>query len=402
MQHKFRNYALLILGLIIVISLVVFIFKPGPTVQWSKTFGEHSGIRYVQQTTDSGYIIIVTTYSQGTITECRMVKIDADGNKVWDKTFGNKWLDESGYLVAVQSTADDGYILSGIPEWGCPRRTDAWLIKTDAAGNKLWDKTLNDVLNCYSYSIQQTADGGYILCGQIWSTDWPEVGTSGDIQLIKIDTEGNKVWDNIFGGDGWDDGDSVQQTTDGGYIICGSTEAPYKGDVMPDKDIWLIKTDANGNKLWDKKFDGLLDDYGGEVQQTTDGGYILCGSTGFWGGHGGDIWLIKTDANGDKLWDKTFGGIGDDQGYSVQQTTDGGYIICGNTIFYLSWIPIGDQLVLIKTDTDGDKLWSKTLGGIFQDYRGSSVRQTSDGGYIIDGGHGQSSLLFKIAPVRSR
>jgi hypothetical protein len=387
MWHKVRNYVFSILGLIIVVSLVVFVCKTRPVVQWSRNFDGGSG-HSIQQTMDGGYIMCGDK-SKG----IWLIRTDADGNKLWDKMFDAEFDDDG---LSVQQTTDGGYIVCGNRRSGGHYNSeDIWLIKTDADGNKLWDKAFGGEDGDPAGSVQQTRDGGYILCG---STSSYGAG-SYDIWLIKTDADGNKLWEKIFGDKLCDWGHSVKQTVDGGYIICGSTEERYTGGAITDADIWLIKTDVDGNKLWDNKFDGLLDDCGYSVQQTTDGGYIVCGITGYWSRNDGDVWLVKTDANGNKLWDKKFGGWGSNQGYSVQQTADGGYILCGTTFFYLDWISIGRQPILIRTDANGNKRWSKTLGGIFGKYGCKSVQQTTDGGYIVSG---SGAMLWKIAPVRSK
>ena len=179
--------------------------------------------------------------------------------------------------------------------------------------------------------VQQTSDGGYII-----------IGGQDLISLIKTDGNGIEQWSQTFAGGGNDQGFSVQQTTDGGYIITGYVDGNGQ-------DVYLLKTDGNGAEEWSQTFGGTGGDLGRSVQQTTDGGYIITGHTYSFGIVGRDVYLIKTDGSGIEQWSQTFGGTSNDEGTSVQQTTDGGYIICGLTL------SVGNQDVyLIKTDGNGN------------------------------------------------
>ena len=315
---------------------------PSSSNTWTKTFGgndEDDGYS-VQQTTDGGYIITGSFFGNGN-SDVYLIKTDGNGDSLWTKTFGGN--DEDvGY--SVQQTTDGGYIITGYTfSFGNGLR-NVYLIKTDGNGNEQWNKTFSGTSTwSEGRSVQQTTDGGYIITGVTVSS-----GNVDSVYLIKTDGSGNEQWTKTFGGGGEDIGYSVQQTTDGGYIITGITSSFGNGDG----DVYLIKTDVSGNEQWNKTFSGTSTwDEGRSVQQTTDGGYIITGNTEVPGGTGSDVYLIKTDGNGNEQWNKTFGGITYDRGHSVQQTTDGGYIITG---FTLSFGNGGFDVYLIKTDGNGN------------------------------------------------
>jgi len=366
-----------------------------PEEVWDKIFGGTDDDRAysVQQTSDGGYVLAGPTKSYGAgSSDFWLVKTDSNGNKEWDKTFGGIGQDSA---ESVQQTTDGGYILVGWTYSYGAGSYDFWLVKADSNGNKEWDKTFGGTRCDMAYSVQQTTDGGYILAG------WTESYGTGDrdFWLVKTDSNGNKEWDKTFGGTDEDLAYSVQQTTDGGYILAGYTRSYGAGGY----DFYLVKTDPNGNEKWNKTFGGTCTDYAYSVQQTTDGGYILAGWTESYGTGDRDFWLVKTDSNGNKEWDKTFGGTDEDLAYSVQQTTDGGYILAGYTRSYgaghsasahSTFVHSTSDFWLVKTDPNGNKEWDKTFGGTFGDFA-HSVQQTTDGGYIIAGStvpYGASSI----------
>jgi hypothetical protein len=306
----------------------------------------------------------------------------------WTKTFGGADYD---YGMSVRQTSDGGYIITGYTASYGAGDYDVWLIKADSSGNMAWNKTFGGSDVDYGQSVQQTSDGGYVVAGYTASYG------AGDVWLIKTDPSGNMAWNKTFGGSHGGRGYSVQQTSDGGYIIVGSTELYGTGDY----DIWLIKTDPSGNMAWNKTFDCSYYDCGRSVQQTSDGGYVVAGYAQSYGAGLSDVWLIKTDSSGTMAWNKTFGSSDFDIGNSVQQSLDGGYIIAGYTNSYGAG---GSDVWLIKADSSGDETWNKTFGGLGGDL-GYSVQQTSDGGYIIAGsttsyGAGHSDVwLIKVSAL---
>jgi hypothetical protein len=412
---------------------------------WMKTFGGdfNSRANSVQQTSDGGYIATGwigygALYPSGRndtiIIEhlvVYLVKTDANGNEVWNKSFGGPgmsmsacsnidniictlnqnsssvWLHGGFVGHSVQQTSDRGYIITGVYASGrLHNRTsptdnrqvdygtgaEVYLIKTDANGNMQWSKTFDgEYYQEIGYDVQQTLDGGFFIVGTTTSYGVcpycaKELGQPApeDVYLIKTDANGNIVWKKVFGGMHNDMAFSGQETSDGGFIVTGVT-ASLSGNGV--EDVYLLKIDKDGNKTWEKTFGKKgRTEKGSSVQQTSDGGYIIVGQT-VWGGAQweteSDVYLIKTDANGNEIWEKEFGGDLTDIGYSVEQTSDGGYIISG---FTGSFEDLG-ATYLIKTDANGNKVWERIFEGISGLSERNSVQQTTDGGYIINAGN---------------
>jgi len=319
-----------------------------------------------------------TSYLGGGGSNILLIKTDANGDIQWAKTYGVTGTEEA---YSVQQTSDGGYILAGATIIG-GSGNEVLLIKTDAFGNVQWAKTYGGTLADFAHSVQQTSDGGYIVAGYTWS-----FGTGGDILLIKTDANGNVQWAKTYGGTGADYAFSVRQTSDGGYIVAGRTNSFGAGG----SDAFLIKTDAFGNVQWSKTYGEAGYDVAYSVRQTSDGGYIVAGGTGSFGAGFSDIFLIKTNASGNLQWAKTYGGTGEDWANSVLQTSDGGYIVVGTTNSFGAG---GDDIFLVKIDTFGNLQWVKTYGGTSID-RAYSVQQTSDGGYIVVGGTVSNFFLIK-------
>jgi len=356
---------------IVILLLAANLFAQGPDTLWTKTYGGIEGDAgySVCQTSDGGYII--TGYSNSFPPgprEVYLVKVDSLGDALWTRTYGGINGD-AGYSVC--QTSDGGYIITGYTTVTASN-SDVYLIKTDSIGDTMWTRAYGGDINDGGLSVKETIDNGYIITGYKDS-----YSTSRDVYLIKTNLNGDTLWTKTFGGSEGDIGSSVQQTSDSGYIITGFTGSFGAGS----SDVYLIKTNLNGDALWTKTFGGSELDIGNSVQQTFDDGYIIAGYTGSFGAGGFDVYLIKTNLNGDTLWTKTFGGYDWDVGYSVQQTFDGGYIIAGKTESFGAG---GYDAYLIKTDSLGDTLWTRTYGGLDVE-EGRSVQVTSDAGCIITG-----------------
>jgi len=288
----------------------------------------------------------------------------------FEKTYGSV---EADFSYSVQQTTDGGYIVVGVTEYFGGGPDDVYMVKTDSVGDTLWTRAYGGIGIDKGRFVEQTTDGGYVIVGSTQS-----FGAGGyDVYLIKTDSVGSVEWAKPFGGVFDDQGYSVQQTADGGYVVVGATQSFGAGG----NDVYLIKVDVFGNASWSNTFGGLVSDYGMSVQQTVDGGYVIAGGTYNFGAGGSDVYLIKTDGSGNLSWSKTFGGISNDGSNFVQQTSDSGYVIVGYTLSFGSG---GSDVYLVKTDGSGNLSWSKTFGGISSEY-GLFGGQASDSGYVVVG-----------------
>lgn len=317
------------------------------------------------------------------IISCKRPTAPSDHNTgiLWTKTYGGEY-DDYGY--SVQQSSDGGYIVVGSTKAPGFSDYDVFLIKTDANGKTLWSKTYSGFGSNIGYSVLQTSDGGYIIAGQ----DYINTTFDSDVYLIKTDEKGDTLWTKHHGrGQGIEAGISMQETSDGGYIIVGTTDYvfPTPGEVL------LIKTNMDGDTLWTRIFD--FGDYGACVQQSDDGGYIITGASSTnYGTQKMDVFLIKTDESGNMLWSRTYGGEKSEEGKSVIQTSDGGYVVTG-TVFNGT-----ECTFFMKTDAVGDTLWTK----MYEGGQGYSVLQTPDGGYIIAGNTAfNSTSLYDIMILKA-
>jgi hypothetical protein len=396
-------------------------FSQAPTKQGDADFGGSENDQFAagQQTNDGGYIW--GGYSESGISGDKtqasrgssdywIVKTNANGVKQWDARFGGTSVDQ---LTCLQQTEDGGYILGGISFSGIggdktqssQGSSDYWIVKINKNGNKQWDARFGGAFEDELHSIQQTSDGGYILGGASISGisgDKTQESRGGkDFWILKTDANGTKQWDARFGGTAFEELFSIRQSKDGGYIMGGYSLSDPGGDKTdPSRgryDYWIVKTNADGVKQWDASYGGKDDDWLTQIRQTKDGGYILGGWS--WSGSTGDksqpskgdndYWIIKIDARGVRRWDAAFGGSSNDYLTPVEQTADGGYILGG----YSSSPVSGDKTQAGEGGTD---YWMvKTdVDGVKQwdaDFGGSefdflyALQQTKDGGYVLGG-----------------
>jgi len=329
------------------------------------------------QTSDGGYAIAGTTNSFGAgEADIYVVKLDANGNLQWTKIIGGQSWDEGRYLI---QTSDGGYVITGYTYSFGAGDWDVYVVKLDANGNLQWTKTIGGKNYDGGISLIQTSDGGYAIAGSTTS-----FGAGGeDVYVVKLDANGNLQWTKTIGGLNRDWSSSLIQTSDGGYAIAGSTTSFGAGEA----DVYVVKLDANGNLQWTKTIGGPKDDGGASLIQTSDGGYAIAGSTRSFGEGRGDVYVVKLDANGNLQWTKTIGKLYSEEGYSLIQTSDGGYAIAGATKSFGAgkW-----DVYVVKLDANGNLQWAKTIGGPGNDgfsfsYTSADIIQTSDGGYVIAG-----------------
>lgn len=334
----------------------VWVIKLNPSgiIEWQKTLGGsgEDWARRIRKTNDGGYIIVGRTNStngdvsgfHGGNWDCWVIKLDSAGNITWQKALGGSSIDQgydiqptldNGYIVTCGSNSNDGDVT------GNHGGSDFWVVKLNASGSILWQKSLGGMGNDLGGSIQQTFDGGYIVAGTSNSINGDVTGNNGsdDFWVVRLDSLGNIIWQKSLGGSSIDASQCIKQTTDGGYIVCGYTFS-NNGDVSGNHgnyDAWIVKFNSLGTIIWQKTLGGTNNDQVKYIQQTVDGGIILVGNSkstdgdvsenqGDW-----DYWVVKLDEIGTIHWQKSLGGSSFDEADCIEQTTDGGYVIAGRT-----------------------------------------------------------------------
>lgn len=325
-----------------------------------------------QQTSDGGFIMC-GMISDSSFSDACLVKLNSGGDTLWTKRYGGANYD---WGTVVRETSDNGFIIfGGSQSFGSGFEDDLYIIKTDMLGNVLWSTAYGDSHYESVFSAQQTTDGGYVLAGNI------SVGATGqkDVNIVKLDSVGTVIWTKIIGGVNDEYANEIQQTFDGGYIIGGTTNSFGAGN----KDALLIKLDSVGILQWTKTYGTVVLEEGNTVQQTVDGGYILAGRINFGGPLNYNMLMVKTDALGSVTWSKKLGSSSKDLIKSIKQTYDNGYIISGSTLISSS---NSLDMCLLKLDSVGNMNWAASYGDTSV-YNGYSyeLQLTSDAGFLLLG-----------------
>jgi Secretion system C-terminal sorting domain len=363
---------------IVVLFSIKLSAQTAPDTTWTQMYsgGMYDWAWAVLETSDGGYIMVGDTESAGAGSwDIGLIKTDVNGITEWTQTYGGLY-EERGQ--SIQHTSDGGYIILGSTSTYGAGSSDLWLVKIDNLGNEEWTQTFGGSSYDWGYYVEQTSDNGYIIVGSID----PDVYWVFDVFLIKTDSEGNTEWSKTFDNGAHDTGHCVKQTSDGGYILTGYT-------YLESSDLWLIKTDENGDIEWDNTYgDTELPEQGYSVIQSGDE-YIVTGfaKPEYETSIEYDVWILKTDIDGNEIWSKTYGGTEDDRSYDIKSTLDNNYIIAGFTNSCSEVAPPNYYMWLLKIDNEGDTLWTKTIGDetFNRSRRARSVIQISDGSYVVAG-----------------
>ena len=360
-----------------------------PVSQWSATLGgnEDEFAHSVALSGDGGFVVAGETRSYGAGSQDGwLVKLSSTGAEQWSRTFGGT---ESDIIYSVQSTSDGGYILAGEThsvEGASADSSHFWLIRTDSLGLEQWQSSYGSTTGSGStatvdsdvaLAVRQTSDGGFILVGSSSGTE----GTS--VRLVRADSQGTHLWSQEFNGISGGVGYDVAEISSG-FIVAGSASSEDQGSQA-----FLVETDASGNAQWTEYFGGSYNDEVRSLAIAQDGGYALGGFTWSEGAGQSDFWLLKVDRDGEQEWERAFGGVLRDAAHSVIKTSDNGFALAGWSESFRG----GDRLWVVKTDSDGRLQWSSSQQSTADSADevsagGRAIRQTAEGGFAVAGWSG--------------
>ncbi|MDY6934289.1 MAG: Ig-like domain-containing protein [Spirochaetota bacterium] len=353
-------------------------------IKWQLTYGGTYGdvANSIQQTSDGGYIVAGYSESYGAGgKDFWVLKLDPYGIVEWDYTYGGA---SDDVAESIQQTSDGGYIVAGYTESYGAGGQDSWVIKLNENGIIEWSPTFGDTGNDYAKSVQQTSDGGFVVSGSKYDVS----ATYYDMWVIKLNSDGSQNWEETYGGNTSDYANSIQQTSDEGYIVAGYTFS-FMASGGGGAEFYIIKLNDIGIQQWSQVYGGNANDFAESIAQTSpDNGYIVAGRTNSFTAVNFDVWIIKLDGDGIDEWTGIYGDSNYDKAYSIQQTSDGGYITVGETNSTLS----GEfEYLMLKLNDDGSQNWQTTYSIPECSAFGRSVQQTIEGGYIVCGSVDQSS-----------
>ncbi len=376
--------------------------QQAPAIEWQRCYGGSSleEGHAIIQTADGGYAVAGASQNTQGNWFVFVVKTDANGNIQWQRNLGGNGTDKA---YAVRQTMDGGYIVVGITSSnngdvsGNNGGGDSWVVKLDAGGVIDWQRCLGGPGGETAYDVLLQPDGGYLVASGTNASggDVSEHFGGADYWFVKIDDEGDILWEKSFGGSGTDLLSRVLSTQDGGFIAVGSTQSTdgHVTNPLGDWDRWVVKLDAGGNMEWQRTYGGSGGDGGSSVVQMEDGGYMIGGSTNSVDGDvtdafgGNDAWLVRTDAEGNILWQKSYGGSGDESIRDLVALDDGGVLAFGSTNSTdgdINGHQGGNDYWVFRVDAEGAMLWQRCLGGTGDD-RGASLTRTDDAGYALVG-----------------
>lgn len=414
---------------------------PPPGIQWQRSFGgtNWDEALSVRLTGDGGYVVGGSSTSPPGGNKISpsfgnfdywVMRLDGAGNKLWEQSFGGDRLDILSDMAALP---DGGFLLSGFSQSGVSGNKtspafgsrDFWLVRIDASGTKMWERSYGTTNMETLRSIQRLPDGGFVMAGHIQYLSSMANPNQADWWIVRVDAGGDQVWQRTIGGSSLDQVPFVRLMPNGDLCLAGQSTSPISGDKTsggsqtPSEDYWLVRLNQAGNKLWDKTFWGNSYDYLSGLETTVDGGLLLGGMSsswpsgnktspyfGEWSGFG-DYWVVRVDGNGSKVWEKSFGGSGGEIFGQGIQIADGGFILGGDsgslpsgnkTSALYGTGGMGGDFWVVRLNEDGETLWEDSYEGSGSDGL-TALSQTPDGGFILVGNSSSPSDGRKTVPA---
>ena len=352
----------------------------GPDTLWTRTCGTAFIDRGRSICEENGYVIAGHTWRPGVFSSAYFVKFDVGGAVEWTKTYDGAEND----IKSIARTSD-GFIAAGYYVDSVHIDHGMYLMKLDWNGDTLWTRVYGDTMWECANSVLESHYGGYLLAGdrrggEVW-----------DMYAVRTDDLGDTLWTRVYGGDGQDIASSAVETYDHGFALAGGTRS--FGATFGD--FYLVRTDEDGDTLWMRTYGGDFGEHAYCMRETSDGGFIVVGYTDSYGAGNGDFYLVRTSEDGDTLWTRVYGGSGSDVAYSVAETPDGGFMVVGGTASFGSGL---QDVYIVRTDANGDSIWTWVHGGSMNDFAHSIILGTSNvyllAGYTQSWGAGDADVYF--------